>query len=483
MEVLLFETPAGRPVVARASGRLRGAGVCAGMDLGEARALGEGCVGDATWVVERYDTAEEYRHLVKLGRWAMRFTPRIALDEPDGLLFELAGLERHYESEGALLSRVVGDLERLGLTVRAAVASTVGCAWAVARFGPRSNPCVPTGEERVALEPLPVEALRLEAKTAEALRELSVERVEQLLALERKRLASRFGGDLAHRIDQALGQAFEVVEPLRYERVPESSAAFQSPVIRVEGVLLAARRLMGPLLGELERGDRGVLQLNCGMLLVDGEWREVSVNSSRATLDAEHLMGLLERKLEHLTFGAGVERMGLRAVSTAPLSRSQVQCFDGESRGVLARQNDGEYRKLVDALSARLGHGSLREPRPVESHVPERAFVLRPYDAPREEGVRSVEAWRPSRLFARPEAALFEGGGPEDELPDRFRWRGRWFEVCARMGPEIITRPWWDEAKPSGQSRRYWQVRTDCGRSLWVFRGRDGALFVHGEWA
>ncbi len=61
----------------------------------------------------------------------------------------------------------------------------------MAHFAP--GQCFATGAEAAALETLPVEALRLEAAPAAALRQFGLRRIGQLYGRDRRALKARFG--------------------------------------------------------------------------------------------------------------------------------------------------------------------------------------------------------------------------------------------------------------------------------------------------
>ena len=74
-------------------------------------------------------------------------------------------------------------------------------------------------------------------------------------------VAARFGGDVALRLDQALGRAFEAVTPLVHDRRAQRERTFEGPVKALEGILETAESLVGELAAELLRARRGALEL------------------------------------------------------------------------------------------------------------------------------------------------------------------------------------------------------------------------------
>src|SRR3954470_5788848 len=78
---------------------------------------------------------EADRHLLeRIADWCDRYTPLVGLDPPDGLFLDVTGCAHLFGGEAALRRDIVARLARQGFHARAAVADTVGCAWAMARF-------------------------------------------------------------------------------------------------------------------------------------------------------------------------------------------------------------------------------------------------------------------------------------------------------------------------------------------------------------
>ncbi|MFM9994225.1 MAG: ATP-binding protein, partial [Phycisphaerales bacterium] len=111
--VVLSVVDRGREVVAACCAAAARAGVAPGLTLSHARALLPGGVH-----AEPYDAARTGRALRRLAAWATRFTPVVALDEPDGLLLDASGCERLYGGSGAIVERVLARVRGLGLAAR-----------------------------------------------------------------------------------------------------------------------------------------------------------------------------------------------------------------------------------------------------------------------------------------------------------------------------------------------------------------------------
>src|SRR5581483_6276586 len=128
-------------------------GLAVGMPLADARAMyPKITVADA-------DATADLALLEAVADWCDRYTPLVGLDAPDGLTLDVTGCAHLFGGEAALAADLARRLTARGLQARAAVAGTVGCAWAMARYGDAM--IVASGDERAALSPLPLAALRL----------------------------------------------------------------------------------------------------------------------------------------------------------------------------------------------------------------------------------------------------------------------------------------------------------------------------------
>ena len=105
-----------------------GLGLKPGMALADARAM-------YPWIaVADADPEADRRMLIAIADWCDRYTPLVGLDPPDGLFLDVTGCAHLFGGEEALRRDLVARLYVQGFQARAAVAGTVGCAWAVARY-------------------------------------------------------------------------------------------------------------------------------------------------------------------------------------------------------------------------------------------------------------------------------------------------------------------------------------------------------------
>jgi protein ImuB len=178
-----------------------------------------------------------------------RVSPIVAADPPDGIVIDSTGADHLHGGEAAMIETLIGRLAMAGVTARAAVADTWGAAHALARFGADPHFIAPPGHRAAVLNPLPLAALRLPPGMAAELRVLGFERIGDLLAQPRAPLTLRFGPELGRRINQALGELAEPIEPVRPPDLIEVRRAFAEPIGAAETIA----RYVGTLVAALRR--------------------------------------------------------------------------------------------------------------------------------------------------------------------------------------------------------------------------------------
>jgi protein ImuB len=423
------------------------------------------------------------------------------LREPDGLMLDVTGCERVFGGEEALIRRAREGLMRLGVRSRVAIAPTFGCAWAAARFvGGSGELIVPSGGARAALAPLPVGALRIPEQTVDELGVIGIERIGHLLELPRSTLPARFGDEILLRLDQALGQAIETIEPVRPQPPPRAERVFDGPTDRMEAIELTVRELIGEIASALGERESGARSLEVELTRSDMPPAVLSVTLGRASRDARHLWTLIRPKLEGAHLGFGVEGVCVRVAAVGRLRHEQGEQWGSD--GVPDTEAERAASELLDALGNRLGPGRVLHVSANESHLPERAFEMCETSENRpkiQDAIAPTD--RPTVFFDYPipaEVIALTPDGPVHHV----RWRDGYESTVACFGPERISGEWWvksDEATKRrsdegegmsdggrcgvGDMRDYFRVQSLSGRWLWVYRAHAvGRWFVHGVW-
>ena len=446
-----------------------GEGLHPGMTLADARAAVPGLA------VAEADRAADAETLGRLADWCSRWTPWAATDGADGIALDVGGCAHLFGGEAALLDEMRCRLQRLGFSVRPALADTPAAAWAWARCG--SGGVLAPGTHVAALAPLPVAALRLPAALVCELERLGLATVAALAAIPRPPLASRFGDALLRRLDQALGRQAEPIGPRPPPADWTRCRSFAEPIGRREDVAAGLRLLLRDLTADLALANRGVRRLGLTVYRIDGSiWRR-TIGTARPSHAADHLARLFAEPLEELDPGFGIEALALTAAVTEPLPARQL---DWQSRDA---EPDALVR-LIDRLQQRLGAAGVVRLAPIESHLPERAVAMVAALAPPARTGWAVPLPRPLRLLPAPEPIAVTAPVPDDP-PVAFRWRGGHHRLARAEGPERIAAEWW-RAAADAPARDYYWVEDDGGGRYWLFRdgpytpGPPARWYLHG---
>jgi protein ImuB len=534
---LVLEAPSQRgPCVAACSREAYEAGVAIGMPIAEAIALlTHNPTLTPSPLIEPLDPLADRQALVQLAQWCHRYTPTAGVEDgeaPQTLLLDATNLTPLYGGEEEFVRQVMQGVRRLGFERRAALASTISAAWALAHYsregeapaeptikatgsagGPSEAWIVPqapsTGraggfhETETAIAPLPVAALRLSDELLETLRNLGVERIADLLVLPREQLRSRFGPELLARLDQALGTAREVFAavPPPEEFIVEQ--LFEFPISDREALHHVIESLLGRLAWMLKARCAGALRVACRFEGEGALATELEVGLFQPTANPRHLLEILELELERLRLRAPATAVSLHVLRHAPLEPRQGVLFDDQRN----LESSLPLAALVDRLAGRLGRQAVVRCRLQREVQPELAYAEEPLVGDVRAGISNghkQSATRRKRTSQNPSPNLSSRGrgtlmlAPLDRplyllrrpapletssiIPDgppiQFRRGGRRHVVARHWGPERLETGWW-----RGQSawRDYYRVETTEGHRYWLFRRRrDGKWFLHG---
>jgi protein ImuB len=417
-------------------------------------------------VIHHADPVADAEALERLAVWALRYSPVVAADDPDGLVIDATGASHLHCGEDAMLADMISRLEAVGITARAAMADTRGAAHALARFAARPALVVPAQESGERIRPLPIAALRLSADTVDDLRKLGFERIADLLATPRAPLTLRFGPELGRRLDQATGRIGDPIEPVRPPDIVEAQRLFAEPIGAAETIARYVAKLTAKLCQELEVRGLGARRLDLLFGLVDNRVQTIRVGTAQPVRDVKRLTRLLCDKIEKVDPGFGIEIMRLAATAAEPFATKQTISS-------LVDEPEADVSGLIDILSNRVGESRLYRFAPVASDVPERS-VRRVAAAAPTTGDGWPTHWpRPARLLAPPEAIETVALLP-DHPPVNFVWRGIRRRVRRADGPERVFGEWWKRDAELSAVRDYFQVEDDAGERYWIFRAGDG---------
>lgn len=445
-----------------------------------------------------------------------RFSPTVGLEPTDdkSILLDITGLAHLFGGETALCKAIVRDFYRHGQSVRAAVADTIGAAWAVAQMecneenagsAPSPFAILPSGTIPVALAPLPIEMLRLPDETLRLLHELGITNIGHVEALPRNELSSRFGPVLLVRLDQAFGRLDEPVHACPIPQTFEADWSAEYPTARRETIETALEHLIQRVAAMLACCGRGALRLECQLYFEIRNPQSaiqplpLSVGLFQPTAAADHLYQLVQLQLERLRIASPVTDISVAATLTAPLKPHKQTLLFEVVADDLERQDSRQLATLVERLSSRLGGQSVSGVRLRPEAQPELSWHYDSLvDGRRRRRAKKTPslvggttgsaasagqtpaprlAPRPLRLLPRPQPLALTSIAPEGP-PLWFYFAGKEQQIAHTWGPERIETGWW-RGRPVG--RDYFRVETTAGRRFWLFcRLRDGKWFLHG---
>jgi len=415
------------------------------------------------------DAAEE---LQRLGTCAQRFTPRVSLAPPDGLLLEIKGSLHLFAGVAGVRDELTAlTQECLHLQPVLAFAPTPLAALTAARAG---RPLVITDAAQLIgqLAPLPLSALRWPEETLTRLARTGVRTIGAVLRLPRAGFARRFGAAHLAMLDALTGRLPEVRAAwrprARFRRRRELDCELTD-----HALLLATLAPLFACLGAfLTARQCAVLELECLLVHRRRPATRCVLSLAAPCADERRLTALFSERLNALPLPAAVRACELRADILVPHQPGSPSLWQPGEHGGDAGAVSGD---LIECLRARLGTQAVQGLALREGHRPESAWAL---TGPPPAAARAAEAAdanacgaacrRPLWILPAPQPLTSQEGLPRRRGPLRLV-----------SEPERIETGWWD-----GQEiARDYYTAVDChGVRLWIFRERVAphGWFLHG---
>ncbi len=470
-------------VVRACAEAVQAAGVREGMSINAALALVPGLHALAR------NARRERQLLEAVAQRGVRFTPRVSLEPPDGVLLEVRGSLRLFGGARQLCLRLQQELvDTTGVAVRFAITpSPLASLW-FARAGPLgARPVFVRHRDELTarLASLPLGCTRWPESSIETLGTMGVRTVGECLRLPRDGFARRFGQELLATLDRATGR---VQEPRAAYAASERFAArrdLEPEIADTARLGLALESLLEELCQFLRERGRGVQAIE-----VQLRHRAAPVTRVRLRFvqpvgaQRRRMAELLRERLSSLVLPQPVRNVRLLSGPLIDLQADAIELFAHDRR-----ESGQNLPQLVERLRARLGNDAVHGLACVPEHRPEAAW-------------RAVEpvATRQARKKARGSSALTQPSAvsrPEARTANAEARRARpaWLldqpEPCAvdrlvlEEGPECIESGWWDG---HDVARDYYIARNPQGARLWVFRNRrettaGASWFLHGWFA
>jgi protein ImuB len=401
---------------------------------------------------------------------AGRYTPRVSLEPPDGLLLEVKGSLHLFAGVTGLRRAVTDECRRLGMPSVLAFAPTPRAALALARTG-RPHAVLDPAQLVGQLAPLPLATLRWPEDILARLARSGVRTIGAALRLPRGGFARRFGVAQLATLDALTGRTRELRQAhraqVRFRRRRALSCELESQP--------AINAALAPLLTELgtflTARQYGVLELECLLEHRHSPPTRCLMRLAAPVADAHRLGELLGERLGKLTLPEPVRGCELRSAALMPQRPDCPHLWQpGEHGGGLASEASG----LIERLRARLGDEAIHGLTLLEGHRPEKAWsrtappVIAGCSGTPPESDPGRSQRRPLWLLPAPQSLPVEDGLPRRRGPLRLLGE-----------PERIETGWWDGEEIA---RDYYTAADPHGVLLWVFREREAphGWYLHG---
>jgi len=413
--------------------------------------------------------------LQRLALLAQRFTPRVSLEPPDGLVLEVQGSLALFGGAVQLYRAFRAGCNAAGAAPVLTLAPTPLAALASGRAG-MSFKVLDQQHLVSAVSPLPLAALRWPPQVLQRLSKLGVYRVGQALRLPRAGFARRFGTETLGMLDQLIARSADLRAPFR---VPEKFRAKRQFVREREHhaeILQALQPLLAQLAQFLEARQCGITRITCRLRHRNGLHTDCVVRLAQPEAAAARFMEWFAERLGRIALPGPVRSLELRSgelLSRAPVPESLWQPGEhgGGGDGLL-----GGSLELIERLRMRLGELAVHGLSCVDSHSPEGAS--RPVSPLAADFRRTAAAARKERSREHKVRPLWLLDEPQ-LLREREGWPQLAGPLCLRHGPERIESHWWEA---QGVARDYYQATDVNGVAVWVFRERQPPhrWFLHG---
>lgn len=450
----IIEQQKNRHVIFAACDIAQSQGIAAGMPLNAAYTL---C---RNLKVHMRDVQFERKKLEQLARQAARFTPHIALQEPDALLMEVSSSLKLFGGLRKLQNHVRGIFAEHEQVFSLAIAPTPTAAWLLAH-----NSMEKTVNDKASLKSVLGEIALVDTglsmKLVERLSKSGLYTLRDLWRLPRDGLTRRFGVSLLEFLDRACGQQPDLrrvfIPGVRFNtelELPAHSDSTHLLLIALEKLLIQAEVFL--------RKHDAVTDV-----LLFEFWHDrtthtpLPIHLQKAARQSQRFLTLINERLEHLTLPDKVERVTLRIDQVLPYAESHADLFDKRE------SDEQDWQQLIEIVKARVGDEKVYCVQAVTDHRPEYAWQ---HCSVNENQNKDARTWpknvqRPMGLLphARPIAL--------NETKLKFVTQA-----------ERIESGWWDD---NDVSRDYYVVLSQKGTRWWVYQDlkQGKEWYLHGLFA
>ncbi|MBI4081594.1 MAG: DNA polymerase Y family protein [Candidatus Lambdaproteobacteria bacterium] len=408
-----------------------------------------------------------------------RFSPHVepSPEEPGVFWLDASGLARLAPSPQAWAAAIREALAAAGFQARLALGfAHFGC-YALARSGRGVAVFADPAAERRAAREAPLATLGLEPRTREALAQLGIATLGELLRLPAAGLLARFGPRVYRLHRLAAGQLADPLQPAA-ERLPAHELIVPAEPLAdaAQALFLIAGRL--PFLLATLAGRQEALQaLRLRLLLDDGTHRDAEIAPAAPTREPRPLVDLLRLRLERMRLSAGVREIELWGRGAGRALEQLTLPTDPPGRDLAAAN------RALAQLRAELGEQAVVRAVLREGHLPQARFAWEPLaeiERPRPRPASGPVARQAlvRRIYGQPKPLP---GWPREPAQWRYDRAPAADSLVALHGPYAVNGGWW-AGDGAGQHRDFYYAETREGALLWLCHDRRrGRWFLQGR--
>ena len=463
------------------------------------------------------DSNQELATLTNLAQWAYQFSPSVSIRAPDCLLIDIGASLALFKGETAILQQARRGLAALGHSATLATSTTPMAALLLARYrganpATQESPVSTIPLSTIPLSTIPVTYLEADKNIIEALQQMGIYQLEDLLKLPISSINRRFGVYFSDYLRRLRG---DKPDPQKYiTQLPHffSAITFMADVTHTQGLLFPIKRLLDELDEFLTARQLHINQLAWKLSHRHHPARHISVYLASPEHNIKALLQLTQLKLEQVKDVREIDTLALTVNQFFPASASSGDLFQSVPEPVIqTKDNKGIQRKpteaanaLLNLLSTRLGPDACFGLSTANDHRPEMAWrrLLPGQIAQQNSADKGGETanQRPLFLLTPPRVLRVIDGAPyldgkldvklDGKLDGKLQGK---LELL--QGPERIDFGWWDRPAIDEIITRdyYVATQTDNGGLFWIFHyggehlpdevrnnSRHGKWYLHG---
>lgn len=452
---VLFNKVNGRMMVSAANKIAEQKGIFKGTILADARAI-------EPLLEIKEDNPELFKKVLeRFAEWFIRYSPIVAVDSDDGIIINCSGCTHLWGGEENYLKEISLRLANEGYTIHAAMAATIGTAWAVTRFGTHAS-IIESGNEINALATLPGEALRISDEAVERLHKLGLYTISDFINMPRPALKRRFGIEFIRQLNYALGYENEIISPVEKPLPYQERLNCLEPIVTVKGIEIALEKLIEAICKRLKGEEKGLRHAIFKAYRIDGKIEKLEVHVGKPSNNEQHIFKLFALKINTIEPALGIELFTLDAIQVEDNPAVQEQIFNNAGNDL---GNTG-IAELIDRIAGKIGEQKIQRFLPDEHYWPERSVKKANSLEDKPALNWSDTITRPLKILLEPESIMVTAPIP-DYPPMLFKHKGKLHKIIKADGPERIEQEWWLQ---KGLHRDYYHVEDEEGNRYWLFR-------------